>query len=46
MNGNVIRVPARPLKEQILERLRGVERAVRSHLSILGRGRLVGLPVL
>jgi hypothetical protein len=30
----------------ILERLRGVERVVGSHLSVLGRGRLLGLPIL
>jgi hypothetical protein len=30
----------------ILKRLRSMERAVRSNLSVLGRGRLVGLPVL
>jgi len=46
MSDNVVRVAARVTEGAILKRLRSMERAVRSDLSVSGRGRLVGLHIL
>ena len=44
MNDNVLRVPARSLKGAILQRLRGVERAVGSNLRFSTEGDWWGFP--
>jgi len=46
MNDNVTRTPMRSLKEQFSRGFGGLDRGVASDLSVLGRGRLVGLTVL